>query len=114
MAKDEAHSRLFTEAAQAGSDAGNAHEPRPMTIKGYAPITGGVCGFAWVTIRPATSSFARWMKKKGHARPAYGGGVQVWISHYSQSMEKKMAYAQAMADVLTEGGIKAYAGSRMD
>jgi alpha-beta hydrolase superfamily lysophospholipase len=73
-----------------------------------------VCGFAWVTLRPANSSFAIWAKKNRDWKPAYGGGMQLWVSAYNQSMKRKEAYATAFANVLYASGIKAYAGSRMD
>jgi malate synthase len=74
-----------------------------------------VCGFAWIKIRPATSAFAKWLVKTGKARPAYGGGLSIWISAHNQSMERKEAHARAMAKVLSEKlGINCYAESRMD
>jgi hypothetical protein len=77
-------------------------------------IPDGVCGFAWVKIRPATTPFARWLKKSKGARKAYDGGLDIWIGSYNQSMQKKEAHANAMARVLNEAGITAYAMSRMD
>jgi hypothetical protein len=78
-------------------------------------VPEGPCGFAWVNIYPATSSFARWLAKNGHASKAYGGGMQIWISDHGQSMQRKEAHARAMAEVLTRDlGVTAYAGSRMD
>ncbi len=77
-------------------------------------VADGVCGFAWIKIRPANSSFALWAKKAGIAKPAYGGGLQIWVSGYGQSMQKKEAYAAAYAKVLSEAGIKAHSESRMD
>jgi len=76
-------------------------------------VEGGVCGFAWVKFKGNTA-FGRWAKKNGKARPAYGGGLQVWVSGYQQSMQRKAAYAQAFAGVLNEAGVTAYAESRMD
>lgn len=77
-------------------------------------VPGGVCGFAWVVVRPGTSSFARWLVKHDHARPHDYGGVSIWIGGYGQSMEKKEAHASAMAAYLCRVGIKAHAQSRMD
>jgi hypothetical protein len=57
----------------------------------------GVCGFAWVVVKPATSSFAKWLKKTGWADKAYGGGLSIWIGGYNQSMTRKEAHAAAMA-----------------
>jgi hypothetical protein len=77
-------------------------------------VEDGVCGFAWVVIRPATSKFARWMKSQGLARTGYGGGLHMWVSEGGQSLQRKEAYAYAFAGVLREAGINAYADSRMD
>lgn len=109
---------LYEKAWQAGQVAASAAAVQPMVVsngKGnswYVP--DGVCGFAWVQIRPATSAFARWLKAKGLGRTAYGGGLQIWISAYNQSMQRKEAHAQAMAKVFSEAGYRAYADSRMD
>lgn len=73
------------------------------------------CGFAWVTIRPGTSRFARFLKKNDYASAAYGGGVSIWCSYRStQSVGLREAVARGIADVLREAGIEAYASSRLD
>lgn len=78
-------------------------------------VPSGVCGFAWVIIKPGTSSFAKWLVKNEHARPDnYYGGVCHYVSEFGQSMEKKEAYAHAFAQVLSGAGIRAYSNSRMD
>jgi hypothetical protein len=106
---------LYRNADAVGQEAAAACNPTPMLITGYAPISDGVCGFAWITIRPGNSRFANWLKRNDHARKAYGGGVSVWVGGYGQSMERKSAYAQAFALYLRNNGIpNAYAGSRMD
>ena len=115
-ADDYAH---FADAARLAHAAGHAAAvaavPVPMVINGYAPIDDGVCGFAWVTIRPATSRFAKWAAKNLGARRAYGGGLMIWISDYEQSMTRKEAYACAYARTLGEQGIPGISwGSRID
>lgn len=114
---------IFRAASIAGRAAGNDHKPTPMGVyqsdlqgNRIGPteiVEGGVCGFAWVKIAGNTS-FGRWAKKYGYARSAYGSGLQIWISDYGQSMERKEAHARAMAKVLNENGVKAYAESRID
>lgn len=122
----------FADLAQRADEAGRraAAEciPQPMTVvqhanplddsspivQSWGPIADGVCGFAWVTIHPGNCSFAHYAKKHLGADKAYYGGVQIWISEYGQSYERKYAYAQAFADVLREDGIKAYASGRLD
>lgn len=125
--KAAAFQRLYDQAHLAGLAAGRAAIPDPMFVQGqgrdengapivinYPPVLDGVCGFAWVTIRPGTSSFARWLVKNGYGRSAYGGGVQVWVGYFNQSLTRKEAYASAFAKVLQEAGITAYSGSRID
>lgn len=117
--------QMLVKACDAGLAAGQAASPNPMTVYEADPISGqpcgkswyvseGACGFAWVTIYPGNSSFAKWLVKNGHARAAYRGGVQIWISEHGQSIERKSAHADAMAKVFREAGHKAYAGSRLD
>lgn len=119
---------LIRRAEQAGDNAARNITPTPMhvvehanplddnspIIRRYEPVIEGVCGFAWINLYPATSSLARFLKKHGKADKAYGGGMQIWVSGYGQSMERKSAYAGAYAQVLSDAGFTAYAGSRMD
>ena len=121
-------SDLFARAQAAGRKAGETAVPVPMivgTAKGLSDeidetkpvynVPDGACGFAWVNVRPGTSRFAKWLKNEGHARSdSYQGGVTIWIGEHGQSVARKEAHAGAMADVLREGGFKAYAYSRLD
>jgi hypothetical protein len=127
-AKDAMFKQIFDEAWKAGEEAASALIPvgmfvgQPTTMFGndidftkpvdYIP--DGVCGFAWVKLRPANSPFANWLKKNGKARKAYDGGVDIWIGSYNQSMQKKEAHAAAMAESIRSHGISAYSMSRMD
>lgn len=114
---------LYAEAHTAGLAAAQALVPEPMHVvqvgaggeilKRYPPVLEGACGFAWIVVKPATSSFGRWLRARGHSK-AYGGGVQIWVSQFGQSYERKSAYASAFAEVLTGAGITAYAQSRLD
>lgn len=128
MKNDAGFNELFQKAREAGLAAGSGHKPVPMVVgkakdllsneidynKRTYFVPQGVCGFAWVSVRPGTSSFARWLVKNKLGRKAYEGGIQVWVSEFGQSMEKKEAFASAFAKVLQDAGINAYAGSRMD
>ena len=111
---------LFTAAHIAGQVAADALTPRPMIVEDKANgkeyhIPDGVCGFAWVKIRPAKGKFVSWLKSAGiGSTDTYAGGYQIWISDYGQSMDKKYAYADAFAEYLRNNGIKALADSRMD
>jgi hypothetical protein len=119
-------SGLWAKAMAAGMAAGNAAAPVPMVVA-QADIFGkplpdakryfvpdGVCGFAWVVVRPGNSPFANWGKKAKLLSPNYGGGVKYWVGEFGQSMQRKEAFADAFAAVLSEAGINAYANSRMD
>jgi hypothetical protein len=75
------------------------------------------CGFAWVKISPATSSFARQLRKARIVdRVAWDGGYDIWNPGGSgtQSMDVKEHGAAAYADTLRDAGIDAYAMSRAD
>jgi len=118
---------LYDKALQAGREAAKACTPTPMVVQQHANmmddnspvvkqwhVPDGVCGFAWVKIRPGNCPFANWLKKNKLGSKAYRGGVEIWISEYNQSMTKKETHAQAMSAVLREAGIDAWAESRMD
>ena len=120
---------IYDEAVQAGIAAGSTVEVTPMIVgqakdllsneidytkKTYF-VESGVCGFAYVHVKPATSRFARWLVKTEKARKdSYMGGVYINIWDYNQSLTRKEAHAQAMARKLAEYGIDAWASSRMD
>ena len=127
-AKANPASALYAKAHAAGMAAGNACVPVPMVVlhradplndnspvvKRYAPVMGGVCGFAWIKVRPARGSFYDYCKANGLGMKDYDGGWSIWAREFGQSMECKEAYAYAFAGVLNEAGIKAYPMSRMD
>jgi hypothetical protein len=107
LARYDAYEEAFSRAVSEGLQAGYDVMPTPMIVSGYEhqPVMDGVCGFAWVTVRPGNSAFARWLVKTGRGRSAYGGGVQVWISAHQQSYTRKYAHAMRMANVLMDSGV---------
>jgi hypothetical protein len=112
---------LIQEAQFKGDEAAKRKSPTPMYVmdsdsgRVIEQVNDGVCGFAWVNIKPGTSRLAKWMVKEGYARKdSYYGGVTVWIHDFNQSMEKKEAYATAYARALCEAGYAAMPMSRMD
>ena len=127
-AKSAAFEAAFAKASAAGKAAGEGAKPQAMMVvqpsnplndnsvpSAMWHVPEGVCGFAWVNVSPGNSPFANWLKKNKLARKAYGGGVDIWISDFGQSVERKEACASAMAKVLKEElGVNAYASSRMD
>ena len=127
MSRDIEFAALVCKAKLAGIAAGTAAKTSTMVLGQAIGLSNGIdyskphyiepegpCGFAWIVVRPATSAFARYLRAKQLARPAYGGGLQIWVSEYNQSMERKEAHAEAYAAVLRDAGINAYAQSRMD
>ena len=126
MSKKIDYAALYAAADAAGKQAADAAVPTPMIVGKAIGLTDqidysqptyfvadGPCGFAWVQFAGNTG-WGRWAKKEGHARPAYGGGLQIRVADYGQSVMRKEAYAQAFADVLREAGVTAYAESRLD
>ena len=111
---------LYRDAHAAGMVAGREACPEPMHVVDsrtghrYEPVLDGVCGFAWINIRPGGSRFARFLKRNDFASAAYGGGISVWVHEFGQSMTRKAAYAREFAHVIAARGVRAYAGSRMD
>lgn len=118
---------LYDKAHAAGMAAGESNTPTPMVVAQHANplddkspvekayfVSEGACGFAWITVHPGNCSFAVWLRKQGLARKAYHGGMEIWVHQFNQSISRKEAYADAFAKVLTEAGIKAYSGSRLD
>lgn len=122
------HQSVYNEAYAAGIQACESMAPTPVVFGHAASIfsdeidyskptyynSEGVCGFAWVVIRPGNSSFARWMVKRGLARKHYYGGVSYNVRVGGQSLERKEAFARAFAASLNNAGIKAHAESRLD
>lgn len=117
---------IWQEAVNAGKKAVEELHVIPMVVSAHSNplddsspveqswyVADGACGFAWIWFKGNTS-FGRWAKKEGLARSAYPNGLQIWISEYGQSIQKKEAFAQAAAAVLRSHDILAYAQSRLD
>lgn len=120
---------VYREAYSAGLKAGHESVPTPIIVgeetelfsniidetKPTYFIEGGVCGFAWVKIKPARGKFVQWLKenKKGSV-DSYAGGYDIWCHEFGQSLTRKEAWAKAFAEVLRGYGIEAYAQSRID
>ena len=118
---------LWDKAHAAGMTAGKAVQTSRMVVQQHADplddgsevtqqwvVPEGPCGFAWVQF-PGTSGFARWAKKAGLARPAYGGGYRINVGQFNQSYERKYAYAVVAAEVLRAAGVeRAYGDGRLD
>ncbi|MCK5307994.1 MAG: hypothetical protein KAJ73_05230 [Zetaproteobacteria bacterium] len=70
-----------------------------IEVLGYPPSPA--CGFAWVSVKPGTSAFAKFLVKKEIATPSSMGGVRMSIDLFGQDYALKLAYARACADKLT-------------
>ena len=116
------YQELYDKAYSAGKTALTECVPTPMTVvsefggeKKVYHEAGGMCGFAWINVKPGTSPFSKWLKKTGKGSKSYDGGLDIWVHDGGQSIEKKTKFAEAFAKVLRENGIeRAYANSRLD
>jgi hypothetical protein len=109
---------IWDEAVKAGREAVENMAVSPaihLSDGNQIPEGHGPCGFAWLILKDARKGFAKWAKEKGIGRAdSYYGGINVWISDYNQSMNKKETFAYAVAGVLSKHGIDARPMSRMD
>jgi hypothetical protein len=104
-------------ASMMGKDDGGFDEKEPVYY-----VAGGVCGFAWVKIKPARGKFVTWLKsKKIGRRDEYAGGYLISSTEFHrpagalvQSLEIAEAVAGAAAQVLRNNGVPAFVESRMD
>ena len=122
-------SEIYSEAHSAGMAAGHGCTPTPMVVgtpttplgddidysKDTYYVADGLCGFAWINIKPARGKFVTWLKKADIGRKDnYYGGYTIWVSEFGQSVTRKENYARAFAKVLGDNGITAYNMSRLD
>ena len=120
---------IYSQAHSEGMRAGHGCTPTPMVVgtpttplgndidydKETYYVADGMCGFAWINIKPARGKFVKFLKDNDIGRKdSYYGGYTIWVSGFGQSLDRKSAYARAFAEVLNENGLKAYAMSRMD
>lgn len=125
LTKNQCHN-IYVEAYEAGLKAGN-EVGVPKFIVGDAIglsneidyskptfVLNGLCGFAWVTIKPARGAFVNYLKSRNVGSKGYYGGYEIWVSEFGQSVDRKQAFATAFAEVLRKYGIEAYGASRLD
>lgn len=119
--------QIYMQAHNAGNAAVSQAKIAPMVVSEHANplddnspirrqwyVEDGVCGFASVIVKPANSRFAKFLIGEGLARKHYYGGVSMSVHAYNQSLQKKEAYANAFARVLSDNGIRCYVDIRMD
>lgn len=123
-----AFNKAWKEADAAGQEAVKATTPTPMVVQQHknmmddnSPVVqewvvqGGVCGFAWINLKPARGKLAQAFAEKGARKNEYEGGMTKWIHDYGQSMSLKEAYARAFVKKMHEHGYTDFrSGSRMD
>ena len=120
---------IYAEAHSAGMAAGHGCTPTPMVVgtpttplgddidytKETYYVADGMCGFAWINIKPARGKFVKYLKDNNIGRKdSYYGGWTIWVSEFGQSVTRKENYARAFAKVLGDNGITAYNMSRLD
>ena len=120
---------IYAEAHAAGMAAGDGCTPTPMVVgqpttplgndidyeKDTYYVEDGVCGFAWINIKPARGAFVKYLKQNGIGRKdSYYGGYTIWVSGFGQSLARKENYARAFTEVLRKNGLTEYNMSRMD
>jgi hypothetical protein len=116
-ARNDAFTTIWRDAGLAAHVAVQALDVKPMTvIAGQVAyhVADGVCGFAYVTIKPATGAFVQWLKGRSIGHKSYYGGWEISIPHYGQSMQRKEEHARVVAEYLTDHGIPAGYYSRID
>jgi hypothetical protein len=85
--KNKIHQLAFDTSYQAGDEAAK-----------LVPDRAGPLGFAWIIVKPGTSSFARWLVRTGHAVPdPYYGGANIPVMDYGQCLKAKVAYVNGFA-----------------
>jgi len=93
----------------AGATAAAACVPEPIqVVNAFTKAVEAISyskGFAWLRVYPGNCAFARWLVSEHQADPAHRGGVQVMIRGYDQSIERKTAHANAMAQVLRTANV---------
>jgi hypothetical protein len=102
---------IFLEASLAAQVAFDECVPVPMVLIGYIRdevVIDGVCGFAWIHIKPARGELVKWLKDNNKGNKSYvGSGYE--LSSYaicrpdqigSQSMERKKAACTAFVAVI--------------
>lgn len=124
--------QIWQKALNAAQSASQNCNPTPMVVgtptslfsneidhsKQVYEVSDGVCGFAWVKITPARGKFVKFLKESKIGYTGHYGGYVIWmgiaVCGNTQSMERKIAAAVAMAEVFHSNGIKCYVESRMD
>lgn len=111
--------QLLTECISAGNRA--ALNARPLPTNGIPTFESeGPCGYAQITIRPARGAFVSYLKANNIGSKGVYGGYTVSAYNFlvdnagTQSLERKEAACEAVAEILTQAGLRCNATARMD
>lgn len=93
-----------------------ANEAGLKAVKDYTDkYPHSLCGFAWITIRPARGKFVTYLKSVNAGHTGVYGGYEVSLrGTNTQCIEAKIAGTRAMADVLKSHGINLSVADRLD
>jgi hypothetical protein len=125
---------ILVEASESAEQAVKACRPTPIIVGSPSTplgndvdptqqtwfVEGGVCGFAWVVIRPARGTIVAELKKRKIGGAHYGGGYSFssWqlapSIRQDQSYERAVAAARGAVEVLKKYGVNAYVDARID
>lgn len=124
---------ILVEASEAAEAAVKACRPTPMVVGTAIGLSdeidesqpiyfveGGMCGFAYVVIKPARGKLVAELKKRGIGSAHYYGGYSASSSAFAPSIRRDQSYERACAaargavEVLQKYGINAYVDSRLD
>lgn len=116
--------KLWVEAQDSAAAAVLKIKVEPMVVtdgRNSWFIGDGVCGFAWLEIRPASKAgkndcdFVKYLKSiRIGGYDDYSKSYNIWVHDFGQCMQKKEAYARGLAAVLKNSGIDVRVKSRMD
>lgn len=101
---------IFSECVSSGENAIRSDDPivsilsRPIVPKKVEFVNIDV----FVCVKPATSSFARWVKKFGFGQKNPNGGLLIPIKWAGESIYNKLEFANAFSDTLKTHGIDSY------
>jgi hypothetical protein len=101
---------IYEEAEQSAADAFR------LAMIEHDPM-GGLCGTAWIVVRPARGPFISYLKSKGIGETGVYGGWEITVAtppeYRGQNSDIKEAGVRAFARVLKENGLKAAVCTRL-
>jgi hypothetical protein len=105
---------IYAIAERTGRVAAEECIPTPMKVIGFDVEMEGMCGFAHVRVPDARKDFARWAVRSGKGSKHYISGATIYANVNSPSYDRRVAYAEAFAAVLSLNGVECSVHSRLD